>query len=261
MSRLTGLAVADVSGTIQTFDQLQGNGVVRNKALVIPAHLHQLNPAIHSIEYVSVAPGAEIGEHQQRTDEIYVIQRGTGVLCSNGVKEMAASGSLAIAPRRTWHTLRNSSAITSLDFLVIEVETQQDIFRSPVTLHLFSQLQASDAFGVVRVGQRPVLPRIAAVDLAHYCTGPWGQLSFVEVPEGGRVEPYTRCCEENLFLLDGHMTVMIGEERFDSDGIGLNVFLPRQVPRAVFNRSSVQPLLFLSVQFPATDEEDEDAAE
>ena len=36
---LSGLSVADTSGPIQTFDQLNGTGTVLNKALAIPVHL------------------------------------------------------------------------------------------------------------------------------------------------------------------------------------------------------------------------------
>lgn len=250
MSHWTELTVTDLSGTVRIYEQRQEKSMVRKKALVIPAHLQQLNPALQRIEYVLVEPGAEIGERRQRTDKISLICHGAGVLCSNGVEEDVAGGDLAIAPCGTWYTLRNPSPTDSLDVLVVEVETPQASPQPPITLPLFQHLQASEEVGVVYVGRHPMLHRVAVVDLARYCTGPWGQASLVEVPAGGRIEPYAPAYEENLFLLSGSMTVVAGEERFDSAGAGLNVFLPRQLPRAIANRSSVNPLLFFSIQFP-----------
>ena len=84
---LTGLSVADTGSPVQTYDQLGGTGIVFNKALAIPLHL---GSPWHSLEYVVISPvmdGQEssVGEHLQHTDEIYYIQRGTGVLTTNGI--------------------------------------------------------------------------------------------------------------------------------------------------------------------------------
>src|SRR5215469_7496682 len=94
---LSGLSVADTDSPIQTYDQLGGSGTVYNKALAIPLHLGY---PWCSIEYVVISPVTEgqessVGEHLQHTDEIYYIQRGTGVLTTNGISCEVAPGFLA----------------------------------------------------------------------------------------------------------------------------------------------------------------------
>src|SRR5260370_684755 len=97
LHQLTGLSVADTGSPVQTYDQLGGTGIVFNKALAIPMHLGY---PWHSLEYVVISPitdGQEssVGEHLQRTDEIYYIHRGTGVLTTNGISCDVAPGFLA----------------------------------------------------------------------------------------------------------------------------------------------------------------------
>src|SRR2546421_1157650 len=119
--QLTGLSVADTGSPVQTYDQLGGTGIVFNKALAIPMHL---GCPWHSLEYVVISPityGQEssVGEHLQRTDEIYYIHRGTGVLTTNGISCDVAPGFLAIAPRGTLHGIRNSTTREQPSFLLL----------------------------------------------------------------------------------------------------------------------------------------------
>ena len=263
MSRLTGLSIADCANPILTMDQLRGKEAVYNKALVIPMHVAHLTPAIRSVEFVSVTFGASIGRHTQGTDEIYVIQQGQGELWSNGTTEQITVGDLVIAPTGTKHGLRNTSARGSLDFLVIELAAPREALARPAkVVPLLAQMQESATFQLVHLGQRtPFAPRLADVDLACFFTGPWGHLYLVEVPPGGRIEPYTLPHEENLFLLAGHMMTSVAGHHFHADHDGFNAFLPRLVPHAVRNCSSVDVLRFVSVQFPATREEEEQHAD
>ncbi len=250
--QLTGLSVADTGSPIHTYDQLGGTGIVFNKALAIPVHLgHPWN----SIEYVLIPPATDgqessVGEHLQGTDEIYYIHRGTGILTTNGTACSVAPGYLAIAPRGTRHSICNASSHEELAFLVVELVPSQDerIYRPTEITLLPSLLDDSDAFHAASVGTRNIRLRVAAVDLSRHFSAPWGRLALVEIPPGGRVRPYCEeAHDENLFVLAGNATLTVAEERFYSWEHGLNVLIPRGIPRSIANRSSVEPLLFLSL--------------
>ena len=250
--RLTGLSVADTDSPVQTYEQLGGTGTVFNKALAIPMHL---GPPWHSIEYVVISPvtdGQEssVGEHLQHTDEIYYIQRGTGVLVTNGISCEVAAGFLAIAPRGTRHGIRNTSSREELALLVVELVPPHDasVSQPREFPSLPALLVDSASFHPASLGTREAQLRVATVDLSYYCSAPWGRLALVEMPPGSRVQPYCEeAHDENLFVVSGNATITVAEERFYTWEHGLNVLVPRGIPRAIANRSSVEPLLLLSV--------------
>lgn len=250
--RRTGLSVADRASPVQTYDQLGGSGLVFNKALAIPGHLGY---PWHSLEYVVVSPisdGQEssVGEHFQDTDEIYYIQGGRGVLVTNGIPCEVAPGFLAIAPRGTRHSIRNSSSREDLTFLVMELTPPQDecICWPTAIASLPTLLKESEDFHPASVGMQEVPLRVATVDLSQYLSASWGRLALVEIPPGGRIHLYTEeAHDENLFVVAGNATITVANERFSSWEEGLNVLIPRGLPRAITNRSSVEPLLLLSV--------------
>src|SRR3989440_7463235 len=249
--QLTGLSVADTGSPVQTYDQLGGTGIVFNKALAIPLHLGY---PWHSLEYVVISPvmdGQEssVGEHLQDTDEIYYIQRGTGVLTANGISCEVGSGFLAIAPRGTRHGIRNTSSREELAFLVVElVPPHDDYISQPIGIpSLPALLEDSNAFHPASLGIREVRLRVATVDLSHYFSSPCERLALVEIPPGGRVHPYAEeAHDENLFVLSGNASITVAEERFYTWEDGLNALIPRGLPRAIVNRSSVEPLQILS---------------
>jgi mannose-6-phosphate isomerase-like protein (cupin superfamily) len=249
---LTGLSIADTASPVQTYEQLGGTGTVFNKALAIPMHL---GSPWHSLEYVVISPVIEgqessVGEHFQHTDEIYYIQRGTGVLTTNGISCEVAPGFLAIAPRGTRHSIRNTSSREELALLVIELVPPIDevVYQSAEILSLPAMLADSDAFHPASLGKQHIRLRVVSVDLSHYFSAPWGRLALVEIPPGGRVHPYTEGAhDENLFILAGNATISVAEERFYTWEDGLNALIPRGLPRAIVNRSSVEPLQILSV--------------
>lgn len=250
--QLTGLSVADTDSPIQTYDQLRGTGTVFNKALAIPMHLGY---PWHSLEYVVISPVTEgqessVGKHLQHTDEIYYIHRGTGVLTTNGTSCNVAPGFLAIAPRGTWHGIRNTSSREELALLVVElVPPQDEHLNQPAEIpSLPARLADSDAFHPASLGTQHIRLRVVTVDLARSCSAPWGRLALVEIPPGGRIHPYAEeAHDENLFVLSGTAAITVAEERFYSWEQGLNVLVPRGLPRAIVNRSSVEPLVLLSV--------------
>jgi mannose-6-phosphate isomerase-like protein (cupin superfamily) len=191
-----------------------------------------------------------VGEHLQHTDEIYYIHRGTGVLTTNGIASDVAPGFLAIAPRGTRHSIRNTSSREELALLVVElVPPLDDYLSQPIGIRSLPALLAdSGAFHPASLGIREVRLRVATVDLSRYGSAPWGRLALVEIPPGSRVHPYTEeAHDEDLFVLSGNASITVAEERFYSWEHGLNVLLPRGLPRAIANRSSVEPLLLLSV--------------
>ncbi len=250
--RLTGLSVARTNGPITTFGQLGGGGTVVNNALAIPAHL---GGAWNSIEYVLVPPVtngevSSVGEHVQGTDEIYFIQRGKGLLTTNGVTCPVGPGFLVIAPRGTRHSIKNPSSDEPLGFLVIELKTPSGgPAYPPASIEsLPSLLQESDDFHPARIEQRNVRLRVACVDLSGYFSAPWGRLALVEIPCGGCSDEYLETAhDEDLFVVKGRATIQVANERFDADEHGLNVVVPRGVPRSIVNRSGVDVLMILSV--------------
>ncbi len=250
--QLTGLSVADTGSPIQTYEQLGGTGVVFNKALAIPVHLGY---SWNSIEYVVVPPASDgqessVGEHLQSTDEIYYIHRGTGILTTNGASCRVAPGFLAIAPCGTRHSICNTSSDQELAFLVVELVPPQDecIYRPTEISSLPSQLEESDAFHPATLGTRNIGLRVASVDLSRHFSAQWGRLALVEIPPGGRIHPYCEeAHDENLFILAGNAAISVAEERFYSWEHGLNALIPRGVRHAIINRSSVEPLVLLSL--------------
>jgi mannose-6-phosphate isomerase-like protein (cupin superfamily) len=252
LHRLTGLSVADMGSPVQTYDQLGGTGTVFNKALAIPMHL---GSPWQSLEYVVISPATDgqessVGEHLQQTDEIYYIHRGTGVLTTNGISCEVAPGFLSIAPRGTRHSIRNTSSREELAFLVVELAPPPgESLSQPRGIPSLPALLADSAdFHPARLGVREVRLRVASVDLSRYCSARWGRLTLVEMPPGSRVHPYTEeAYDENLFVLSGNASITVAEERFYTWEHGLSVLIPRGVPHAIANRSSVEPLLLLSV--------------
>jgi mannose-6-phosphate isomerase-like protein (cupin superfamily) len=250
--QLTGLSVADTGSPIQTYDQLGGRGSVFNKALAIPMHF---GDPWSSIEYVVILPvtdGQEssVGEHLQHTDEIYYIHRGTGVLTTNGTSCDVGPGFLAMAPRGTRHGIRNTSSQEELAFLVVELVPPNDgVVSQPTGISsLPALLEDTAAFHPASIGTREVRLRVATVNLSRHFSAPWGRLALVEIPPGGRVHPYAEeTHDENLFVLAGNAALTVAEERFYSWEQGLNALIPRGLPRAIANRSSVEPLVLLSV--------------
>jgi mannose-6-phosphate isomerase-like protein (cupin superfamily) len=250
--QLTGLSIADTGSPVQTYDQLGGTGIVFNKALAIPVHLGR---PWNSIEYVVIPPVTDghessVGEHLQHTDEIYYIHRGTGILTTNGVSCRVAPGFLAIAPRGTRHSICNTSTQEELAFLVVELVPPRDgvVYQPAERSSLPTLLKESDAFHPAILGARNIRLRVATIDLSRHFSSPWGRLALVEIPPGSRIHPYyENAHDENLFVLGGSAAISVAEERFYSWEHGLNVLIPRGVPHAIINRSSVEPLLLLSL--------------
>jgi len=250
--RLTGLSVARTDGPVLTFDQLGGGGTVVNNVLAIPGHL---GGAWNSLEYVRVSPVRDgevssVGEHVQGTDEIYFIHRGKGLLTTNDVPSLVGPNFLVIAPKGTRHTMKNTSSDEPLGFLVIELKTPAGGPAHPPSSieSVASLMQESDDFHPARAGGQSVRLRVASVDLSSYFSAPWGRLALIEVPAGGSIDEYVETLyDEDLFVVSGHATIQVANQRFDSDEHGLNVVIPHDVPHRIVNRSEADTLTVLSV--------------
>lgn len=275
-----GVAIADCGGRIRTLNQLGGSGWVFNKALTIPGHI---GGSWRSLENVLIPPGASVGLHQQQTDEIYFCIRGTAILTTNAVPEEISSGTLALAPQGTMHTIENRTN-EPFEMLVVElaVPAQADALVMPPSViaklnrsltssswYFSSQssvasdatqssvmqadsylLENPDPFDTSLVPWHvsSVPLRVVSIDLSPFFQAPWGDLSLVEVPAGGRIFSYrTQEKDENLFILSGHATIIVAEECFDTEEWGLNVLVPRGVARSIINRSIAEPMQFLSL--------------
>jgi mannose-6-phosphate isomerase-like protein (cupin superfamily) len=263
-SVLAGLSIASSEGAIETHDQLGGTGCVRNKALAIPAHLNMREGGPWaSVEYVRVDPikegkSSSIGEHIQTTDEIYCVLEGEGTLTTNGVPAPVSAGWVAIAPRGTTHSIQNDSSTTALSFLVVELHALNGAISSPTLINLASQMRAGDSVAPVRVARKIIHPQTALLNLQDYLRGPWGSLSFTELPPSAIVETYHEKQADQLLLLKGFASVGIvtctptrpGESREEIvvDSIGKDyqcVIVPPGVPRRVMNRASGPYPVFL----------------
>ncbi len=250
---LRGLSVADLAGGITTYDQLGGTGIVINKALAIPGHL---GGPWRSIEYVQVAPAASgvissVGMHTQAIDELYYIHKGAGILTTNSESQPVSAGCLAIAPTGTRHSIRNESPKEPLCFLVIELAPRENSPPSPPMefARLDSLMEETyEGFHPATIGQHQLALRLAEIPLRDYGSAPWERLALVEVPAGGRVSPYTEAeHDELLFVVQGNVTMEVEDIRCDSWEDGLSIVVPRGLFRRITNRSSVSPLVFLSV--------------
>jgi len=225
--------------------------IILGNALAIPGHL---GAPWSSIEYVSLppatsGPGNAVGLHEQSADEIYYVCEGQGVLTTNGSPRQVAPGLLAIAPKGTRHTIRNTSSTQPLPFLVVEVQTPCAAgAHEPAFMELATQARACDAFFPVRVSKERVQPLVATVDLHDYFGTAWGTLSLVTLPPGGCGEEYqVEDYDQNIFVAQGQATIYVAREiRIDSpEEDHLNVLVPRGVPRMIVNPASGENYGFL----------------
>jgi 2-epi-5-epi-valiolone synthase len=121
------LIVADVNGASEVHGMHGGAEVAMWKCL---ARRLGLNGTWEAIEWSSLPPGADCGEHRHtRTEELYFILSGEGELLLNDVPHQVRSGHLIANGLGTRHRFRNLGT-EDLNWLVIEVfspETTQTL--------------------------------------------------------------------------------------------------------------------------------------
>jgi hypothetical protein len=101
-------------------------------------------------------------------------------------------GLLAIAPKGTRHTIRNTSSTQPLSFLVVEVQTPCAAgTHEPAFIELATQARACDALFPVRVGKERVQPLVARLTCTttleqHGERSPWSRYHPVSMERSTR---------------------------------------------------------------------------
>lgn len=236
MERHRGLSITKIA-----LDQPGEGGQVH----LMIQHLSTL-PSLH-LDVLTVLPFAEIDEQTHTAETAMFFSHGAGILTVNGMASYIQETGLALIPRGCRSAIANSFS-SSLHVLQVS-EAQGNRVFPPFTIASLTACLQEDAFHQTWLDQDRVLPRLAQLDLKQHCCGNWGDLTLIELPPGARVESYTfPDAGENLFLVAGHLTVIAGGQRFDSEGgCGLNVFVPAGMAHRILNRSSIAPLVFLSM--------------
>lgn len=112
------LIVADVNGASEVHGMHGGAEVAKWKCL---ARRLGLSGTWEAIEWSSLPPGADCGEHRHtRTEELYFIISGEGELLLNDVPHPVRPGHLIANGLGTRHRFRNLGT-EDLNWLVIEV--------------------------------------------------------------------------------------------------------------------------------------------
>lgn len=112
------LIVADINGASEVHGMHGGTELARWKCL---ARRLGLSGTWEAIEWSSLPPGADCGEHRHtRTEELYFILSGHGEILLNDVPYRVRPGCLIANGLGTRHRLRNLGE-EDLNWLVIEV--------------------------------------------------------------------------------------------------------------------------------------------
>ncbi|MGW1199322.1 cupin domain-containing protein [Streptomyces sp. NPDC002536] len=230
----------DISGPAVTRCQLGGTGVARWKQLVNGMHLEG---RWNCVEYVTLLPGASIGEHlHARTEEIYYIVTGRAVMHINGERLEVGEGDLITTPIGARHTIANAGT-GEMSFYVTEVFPGEGAAAAPQHLRVRVALRAVTGFR----GTGTSLS-VNSVDLAPHFTGDWHSFHEVVIPPGGSLGPYRIPDRvEVLFVLDGEVSVTVQEEVL-TGGTGFCIAVPHGSERTVVNRSADRPLRLISTE-------------
>lgn len=231
-----GPIINDTSGLAATWRQVGGAGLCRWKMLMNGMHLEG---TWNCVEYVVIEPGAVVGEHVHvRTEEIYYIVSGSGIVTMNDTETRVTPGDLITAPIGAAHSIANSGS-EDLHFFVVEMFPGQDTAGAaakPAALHVPDQLP--DGGGCRR----------ADVDLTPHFTGDWRRFSLVEVPAGGTLDLRNDSGRATVaHLLTGTAAMVVEGESY-SGGPGLSIASPAGATCFVRNRDAEAPLRLIVVE-------------
>jgi mannose-6-phosphate isomerase-like protein (cupin superfamily) len=105
-----------------------GEGELYWKRLVTGGHMHG---AWESFEYARIEPGGSVGTHlHSRTEEVYVVIAGEGVLTVDGEQTVMRAGDAVVTPLNSAHAFKNTGP-GPLEFLVIETVPPEISARLP----------------------------------------------------------------------------------------------------------------------------------
>jgi quercetin dioxygenase-like cupin family protein len=191
----------------------------------------QMASTLDIAEHVAFLEGASCGHHRHpRTEEIYYVLGGDGVVDVDGERLPALGGDLIITPLNSAHKI-GGRGNSSVEILVVEVLPGPAGRRGDPTRiampELLAREAASPADGV----------RVATVDLAKHFTGAWGPFQLAALEPGARLGPHTTSdAEQFLYVTDGHLRIDFGDQQ-ETGGDGLYVVVPPEMPWTAVNKS------------------------
>ncbi|EAA8177788.1 cupin domain-containing protein [Salmonella enterica] len=122
------LVVSDTGSPSQILGIHGGRGVIRWKRFVTGLMLHA---EWDSFEHNRLEPGGAVGEHvHTRTEEIYYVVAGRGLMHLNEITQEVGPGDLIMTPLNGRHSIENLGA-TDLEFIVVEAVPPEIADRLP----------------------------------------------------------------------------------------------------------------------------------
>lgn len=122
------IIVADTGAPSEVVGVHGGRGILRWKRFVTGLMLHA---DWDSFEHCRVEPGGVVGDHvHSRTEEIYFIVRGSGVMSYDGEHFEIRPGDLIMTPLNGRHGIANTGEDT-LEFIVAEALPPEIVDRLP----------------------------------------------------------------------------------------------------------------------------------
>jgi len=124
----TPLVISDVDAPSTILGIHGGRGILRWKRFVTGLMLHA---DWDSFEHNRLDPGAAVGEHvHTRTEEIYFIVAGRGLMRLNGITREVGPGDLIMTPLNGRHSIENIGD-DMLEFIVVEALPPEIVDRLP----------------------------------------------------------------------------------------------------------------------------------
>jgi mannose-6-phosphate isomerase-like protein (cupin superfamily) len=207
MAETPGLLVGDLEGASVVYGVHGSGGDSRWKCLARPVGLRGTWEAV---EWAWLPPGGLSGEHRHtRTEEIYFILSGSGLMTLDDESHRVGPGHLILTGLGTRHSLRNVAS-DGLDWLVIEL-------LSPATAAVTHRSETKRTHAMkpnpITAGARPPanaaifdLRRERQVDPRSVFTGPLRTIYLLQLPSGQRSELVAAADEHTLFVLGGSGT-------------------------------------------------------
>jgi len=122
------LVVADTGSPSRIFGIHGGRGVIQWKRFVTGLMLHA---EWDSFEHNRLEVGGAVGEHvHSRTEEIYYIVAGRGLMHLNEITQEVGPGDLIMTPLNGRHSIENIGT-TDLEFIVVEALPPDIVRRLP----------------------------------------------------------------------------------------------------------------------------------
>lgn len=222
-----GVIRNDIVGLAITECQIGGQGRALWKMLMNGSHLVG---AWNCVEYVVLDPGSSVGGHTHvRTEEIYYIIAGRPHMVINGEEYVFEAGDLITAPIGTHHAIRNDTN-SAVEFFVVEV---------------FPELDATQDFSYVNVESSG-----GKIDLQKMMPGYWRSFTKFDLAVSATEADASSDCTEVLFVLEGQVSVAVGEESYRGER-GLAMAIPPGSLRRLGNVGSM-PASVISLRVSAT---------